>query len=129
MTIGRLVAATDFAWHEQRVFGEFDGKMKYGRLLRAGETAGDAVFREKQREDRVRELTGYRCGRLVWTDLARPRSRPPGSAASSVAPPDAAHPSTARCRLHTANCLSPHRARCEERQLDLFTWETGRPAS
>ena len=69
---GGLVAATDFAWQEQRAFGEFDGRLKYGRLLRAGETAGDAVFREKQREDRVRELTGYRCGRLVWSDLATP---------------------------------------------------------
>lgn len=69
---GRLVAATDFAWHEQRAFGEFDGMLKYVRLLRPGETPADAVFREKQREDRVRELTGYRCGRLVWADLATP---------------------------------------------------------
>ena len=69
---GRLVAETDFAWHERKTFGEFDGQQKYGRLLRDGEEPGDAVFREKQREDRVRELTGYRCGRLVWADLATP---------------------------------------------------------
>ena len=69
---GRLVAITDFVWHDRKVFGEFDGALKYGRLLKPGEAPGDAVFREKQREDRVRALTGYTCGRLVWADLARP---------------------------------------------------------
>lgn len=69
---GRLVAETDFAWHERKTFGEFDGRQKYGRLLRDGEEPGDAVFREKQREDRIRELTGYRFVRLVWADLDRP---------------------------------------------------------
>ncbi|GAB3667066.1 hypothetical protein GCM10027596_35610 [Nocardioides korecus] len=69
---GALVAETDFAWHEFRTFGEFDGRQKYGRLLRPGEDPADAVFREKVREDRVRELTGYRFVRWVWSDLARP---------------------------------------------------------
>ncbi len=69
---GELLAITDFAWHGQRVFGEFDGRSKYGRLLRPHETAGDAVFREKRREDRVRSLTGYTFVRLTWQDLAHP---------------------------------------------------------
>lgn len=69
---GAVVAVTDFAWLRHRVFGEFDGKVKYGRYLRAGEQPGDAVFREKRREDRIRELTGFRCGRLTWPDLASP---------------------------------------------------------
>ena len=69
---GFLVAETDFVWHEFSTFGEFDGRQKYGRLLRRGEDPGDAVFREKVREDRVRELTGYRFVRWVWSDLARP---------------------------------------------------------
>lgn len=69
---GALLAETDFAWHEFKTFGEFDGRQKYGRLLRPGEDPGDAVFREKVREDRVRELTGYRFVRWVWADLARP---------------------------------------------------------
>ncbi len=69
---GALVAITDFAWHQQRTFGEFDGREKYDRFLRPGEDAGDAVFREKRREDRVRELTGYRFVGWVWADLARP---------------------------------------------------------
>ena len=70
---GRLVAVTDFVWHEHRAFGEFDGKVKYVRYPRPGETAGDVVFREKRREDLVRGITGYGCGRLVWDDLGRPR--------------------------------------------------------
>ena len=37
---GVLVAVTDFVWHEHRTFGEFDGKEKYLRYLREGETAG-----------------------------------------------------------------------------------------
>jgi hypothetical protein len=69
---GRLVAVTDFAWPEHGLFGEFDGKLKYTRLVLPGEEPGDAVFREKQREDLVRSLTGFGCGRLVWWDLDRP---------------------------------------------------------
>lgn len=69
---GVLVAVTDFVWHARRAFGEFDGKRKYYRDLRPGEDPGDVVFREKQREDLVRRLTGYGCARLVWSDLDRP---------------------------------------------------------
>lgn len=69
---GKLVAITDFVWHEFKVFGEFDGMVKYGRLLRKGQQPGDVVFQEKVREDLVRRLTGYRCGRAIWTDLSRP---------------------------------------------------------
>ena len=56
-----------------RVFGEFDGKIKYGRLLRPGHDAGQVVFAEKRREDLVRELTRGSMVRLVWEDLDRPR--------------------------------------------------------
>lgn len=59
-------------WREQRLLGEFDGKVKYGRLLRSGEEPGDAVFREKRREDRLRELTGFSMVRITWGDLYRP---------------------------------------------------------
>ena len=70
---GALLGRTDFWWERQRVFGEFDGRVKYGRLLRAGEAPGDVVFREKRREDRFREMLGARCARLTWADLERPR--------------------------------------------------------
>jgi len=69
---GRLLGIVDFAWPEHRVFGEFDGKIKYGRLLKEGEDPGEVVFQEKRREDLIRELTGWRCIRIVWSDLYVP---------------------------------------------------------
>lgn len=69
---GNLIGVTDFAWPEYGVLGEFDGMMKYGRLLRAGETPGDAVEREKTREDALREITGWLMVRLIWAELFRP---------------------------------------------------------
>jgi hypothetical protein len=69
---GRLVGISDFAWPDPGVLGEFDGRVKYGRLLREGEEPGDAVFREKVREDRLREATGWPVIRITWADLHRP---------------------------------------------------------
>jgi hypothetical protein len=34
---GRLVARVDFCWDDQRTVGKFDGKIKYGRLLKPGQ--------------------------------------------------------------------------------------------
>lgn len=68
---GVLVGITDMAWQAEGLLGEFDGKMKYDRLLRPGETPGDAVFREKRREDALRRLTGFSMVRLTWADLSR----------------------------------------------------------
>lgn len=65
---GAVVAICDWAWPELGVVGEFDGRIKYGRLLRPNQTPGDAVFAEKRREDLVRELTDMRMIRLVWDD-------------------------------------------------------------
>ena len=56
--MGIVVGVADMAWPEHGVLGEFDGKVKYGRLLLPGESPGDAVFREKRREDEMRRLTG-----------------------------------------------------------------------
>ncbi len=69
---GELVGITDFAWPDKRMLGEFDGRVKYGRLLKPGQEPGDVVFEEKRREDRLREITGWGMGRLVWADLSRP---------------------------------------------------------
>lgn len=63
------MGVTDFAWPEHRLLGEFDGKVKYGRLLLPGEEPGDAVFREKEREDLLRLLTGWSMIRFTWVDL------------------------------------------------------------
>jgi hypothetical protein len=71
---GVLVGTCDWAWPEHETLGEFDGHLKYYRLLAAGQQPGDVVFAEKQREDLLRRLTGYMMVRLVWSDYDRPRS-------------------------------------------------------
>lgn len=60
----------DFYFKDFATVGEFDGREKYGRLLRDGETASDALWREKRREDRLRER-GLQVVRPVWADLYR----------------------------------------------------------
>ena len=65
---GRHVGTTDFGWPDLRTVGEFDGLVKYGRLLRPGQTPGDAVVAEKRREDRVRD-EGLRVVRWTWDEL------------------------------------------------------------
>lgn len=69
---GTLLGTTDWGWPAHGVLGEFDGRVKYGRLLRPGQEPGDVVFAEKRREDLLREVTGSRMVRLIWDDLARP---------------------------------------------------------
>jgi len=69
---GTIVGVSDWAWREYGLLGEFDGRVKYGRLLKPGESAGDAVFREKRREDELREVTGWPMFRLIWSDYDRP---------------------------------------------------------
>ena len=68
---GILVGRADFGWEEFRTLGEFDGKEKYGRLLKPGQTAADAVFEEKRREDALRDL-GWQIVRWIWADLYKP---------------------------------------------------------
>jgi hypothetical protein len=69
---GSEVARCDFGWREHRTVAEFDGRIKYGRLLRPGQHPGDAVFEEKLREDRIRD-GGWKVVRWTWADLDRPR--------------------------------------------------------
>jgi len=69
---GRVIARVDFAWPELGVFLEFDGRVKYEKMLREGESVTDAVLREKRREQFICELTGWRCIRIVWADLYTP---------------------------------------------------------
>jgi hypothetical protein len=65
-SIGRV----DFWWPEQRVVGEFDGRVKYqGRY---GERPEDTVWREKRREDRLRAL-GLGVARWTWQELEAPQ--------------------------------------------------------
>jgi hypothetical protein len=65
---GEVIARVDFYWHEQRLAGEFDGKVKYGRLLKPGQSIEEVVFAEKVREDRIRD-EDHGVVRWVWADL------------------------------------------------------------
>ncbi|MDZ7930581.1 MAG: hypothetical protein U5N21_11195 [Rhodococcus sp. (in: high G+C Gram-positive bacteria)] len=67
---GRTLARVDWLV-DGVVVCEFDGKAKYTRYLRPDENPGDVVFREKVREDAVRDL-GYPVVRWTWADLANP---------------------------------------------------------
>jgi hypothetical protein len=71
---GDLLAKLDFAWPDLGVWLEFDGRQKYVKYLRDGETVVDAVLREKKREEMIAELTGWRCIRITWADLEHPTS-------------------------------------------------------
>jgi hypothetical protein len=66
----RLVARVDFYWEEHKTVGEFDGKIKYGRLLKPGQRMEDVIFEEKVREDAVRDL-GLQVVRWISRDLYR----------------------------------------------------------
>ena len=68
---GISLGRSDFAWEDWRLLGEFDGRIKYGRLLRPGQEAGDVVFEEKRREDAIRE-EDWGMVRWTWSDLNRP---------------------------------------------------------
>lgn len=69
---GTVIGRADFGWETFRTLGEFDGRVKYGRLLRTGQEPGDAVFREKRREDELRDHR-WEVARWTWDDLDHPR--------------------------------------------------------
>ena len=69
----QLVGTTDWCWPTEGLLGEFDGAVKYGRILQPGQDVGAVVFAEKRREDLLREITGFPMVRLVWSDYDRPR--------------------------------------------------------
>ena len=50
----------DFLWPQQRLVGEFDGRVKYGEP--------QALWEEKLREDLIRRHD-YRVIRWVWNDV------------------------------------------------------------
>jgi hypothetical protein len=71
---GRFVGRSDFGWPDLGVLGEFDGKNKYGELLRKpGQTAEEVLIAEKRREDQLRDL-GWVVVRWMWQDLMRPEA-------------------------------------------------------
>jgi len=69
---GTLVGTTDLGWPWLGLLYEFDGRIKYGRLLKPGELPGDAVFNEKLREDAIRRASRCAVERGTWVDLSHP---------------------------------------------------------
>jgi hypothetical protein len=69
---GLLLGRSDFGWPEHRTLGEFDGRVKYGRLLKPGQSSEEVVYREKRREDALRDH-GWQVVRWVSADLKTPR--------------------------------------------------------
>jgi hypothetical protein len=65
-------ARVDFAWPAYGVFLEFDGRVKYERCRRPGETLEQMLMREKRREEDICRRTGWVCIRITWDDLASP---------------------------------------------------------
>ncbi|GAA4981496.1 hypothetical protein WHI96_01785 [Pseudonocardia tropica] len=61
----------DFAWPDLGLVGEFDGRTKYGRTLRPGADATEALWEEKRREDRIRR-TGLSVVRWTWQEITDP---------------------------------------------------------
>lgn len=97
---GRLLGRVDFGWPDLATVGEFDGRVKYSRLLRPGQQPGDVVFAKKLREDELRsEGLGFRA-----LDLGRPEPLRSGGRAAAPDIPNGhyigrAHELTA---VHTA---------------------------
>lgn len=69
---GELYARVDFAWVDLGVFLEVDGNEKYEIFRREGESLDAYLMREKRREERICQLTGWVCIRIGWADLERP---------------------------------------------------------
>lgn len=68
---GEFIARADFFWPQHGLVGEVDGKVKYGELLRPGQTAEDAVMAEKRREGRLR-AQGLYLERWGWDVATSP---------------------------------------------------------
>lgn len=65
---GRVLGTADFGWPEHGVAGEFDGFVKYGRLLLPGQVPADVVFAEKRREDAMRTVLRA-FARWTWDEI------------------------------------------------------------
>jgi hypothetical protein len=67
---GRSLGRVDFGWPELGTVGEFDGLVKYGRLVPEGQTPADVVVAEKLREDDLR-AEQLAVVRWTWNDIDR----------------------------------------------------------
>jgi hypothetical protein len=68
---GLVIARVDYLFEEERTVGEFDGRIKYRAEPADGLSAEEVVWREKRREDAIRDV-GYEVARSIWADLRQP---------------------------------------------------------
>ncbi|MBM7791119.1 type IV toxin-antitoxin system AbiEi family antitoxin domain-containing protein [Tenggerimyces flavus] len=69
---GCVIARGDLLFEDERTLVEFDGKLKYGRGARFDVDPREVLFKEKRREDAIREEAGLEVVRVVWSDLDSP---------------------------------------------------------
>ena len=69
---GEFVARLDFAWPDLGLAGEVDGRIKYDDLLPAGHDPIEVILAEKQREERIRQATGWWLVRWDWNTACDP---------------------------------------------------------
>ncbi|WP_448006874.1 hypothetical protein [Agromyces bauzanensis] len=66
------VDITDFDWPDFGICGEFDGKVKYFREEFLGDlTPNEVVWRERERERRIKRGHGRDMARWIWSDSTR----------------------------------------------------------
>lgn len=68
---GLHLGRVDFLLEKFGVVGEFDGKVKYGRLVPEGQTPADVLWAEKTREDAIRAM-GWQVVRWTWDERRTP---------------------------------------------------------
>lgn len=66
-----FIGRTDFWWPDANLAGEFDGRVKYGRVNPSGRAPEEVLWSEKRREDRLR-ATGVGVVRWTTADLRTP---------------------------------------------------------
>lgn len=69
---GEHLGRVDLLLGEHHVICEFDGRVKYGRLVPVGQVPADVLWAEKLREDRLRDA-GWQVVRWIWDELATPQ--------------------------------------------------------
>lgn len=67
---GVFVARVDFVWLDHFTVGEFDGEVKYGRLLKPGQTKQDVLDEQDAREQAIRDA-GFEVARWGWPQLGQ----------------------------------------------------------
>lgn len=68
---GAFIGRVDAGYPARAVALEFDGEIKYGTLLKPGQTRDDVLREQHQREDAL-VVAGFVVVRVRWTDLDEP---------------------------------------------------------